>query len=236
MAEAEDHHWWFAGRRAIIRSLIETRIDRRDGMRILEAGCGTGGNLSLLREYGELTAFEYDADAREYARASSGMDVTHGALPDGIGHIAGTFDLIALFDVLEHIEQDREAARALASKLAKGGAMLVTVPALQFLWSDHDRLHHHHRRYSRRQLVDTLEAGGLRVEYVSYFNSLLLPVAILQRLASRFSGGASDPNALPPASLNRLLTSIFTSERQVLKRGTLPIGLSLCAICRKSDI
>lgn len=233
MADVETKHWWFVGRRAIIRSLIEKRVGSRNGLRILEAGCGTGGNLSMLREYGELTAFEYDADARERARSVSGIDVSPGALPDGIGHIEGPFDLIALFDVLEHVEQDREAVQVLAARLSGGGAMIVTVPALQFLWSKHDAVHHHHRRYSRAQLAKLLEASGLRIEYISYFNSLLFPLALIQRLAGRFAGARTqDPNQMPPAPLNRLLAKVFGAERAVLSRWKFPIGLSLCAIAR----
>jgi SAM-dependent methyltransferase len=236
MAATENEHWWFVGRREIIRSLIETRIGVRGGLRILEAGCGTGGNLALLREYGDLAAFEYDDNARAHARLVSGIDVMPGALPDGIDHITGPFDLIALLDVLEHVEQDRAAVRALAGRLSAGGAMIVTVPALQFLWSEHDTMHHHHRRYSRSLLVETLQAGGLKVEYVSYFNSFLFPAALVQRLVSRIAGDiAGDPNAMPPAPLNRVLAKVFACERAVLKRMRLPVGLSLCAICRAAD-
>ena len=233
MAATESRHWWFVGRRAIIRSLIETHVGQREALHILEAGCGTGGNLALLGQFGQVAAFEHDDAARQHARAATGVDVVPGSLPDGIDHIVGPFDVIGLFDVLEHVEQDRAAIRALAARLAGDGTLIATVPALPFLSSDHDRLHHHHRRYTRQQFAEVLEAGGFRVDYISYFNSLLFPAALLQRLASRIvSSTAGDGSAVPPAPLNWLLTRIFAAERWLLRWGRLPIGLSLCAVCR----
>lgn len=231
MAEIEGSHWWFVGRRAIIRSLIEHRVAPRKPARVLEAGCGTGGNLALLGDFGAVEAIEYDEAAREIARAKSGLDVKAGSLPDGIDHIDGAFDLVALFDVLEHLEKDEESLRSLAARLAPGGKLVLTVPALQFLWSSHDKRHHHHRRYSRASLSEALTRAGLRVEYMSYFNSFLFPAAMAQRLLSRFSKGDPALNAMPPKPVNALLTRIFASERALLRYMRLPIGLSLCAVC-----
>lgn len=231
MAESEGTHWWFVGRRAIIRSLLAHRVRPRAGSRILEAGCGTGGNLELLGEFGSVEAIEYDDDAREIARRKSGIDVKPGRLPDGIGHVEGPFDLIALFDVLEHLDEDTESLRSLSALLAPAGKLMLTVPALQFLWSSHDEVHHHHRRYSRGSLKQVLEGAGLKVEYASYFNSFLLPAAIAQRLVSRFSRQKPELDALPAQPVNALLTRILASERAVLNRARLPVGLSLCAIC-----
>jgi SAM-dependent methyltransferase len=231
MAEIEGRHWWFVGRRAIIRSIIEKRIRPGRNARVLEAGCGTGGNLAMLGDYGSLAALEYDDDARAIARERTGVDVQPGRLPDGIDHIDGPFQMITLFDVLEHLDEDEESLRSLSKLLAADGKIILTVPALQFLWSDHDVVHHHHRRYSSARLRDVLERAGLQVEYISYFNSLLLPAAILQRLASRFSKKQAAIDDVPPTAVNSLLTKIFAAERSLLSWFRLPIGLSLCAVC-----
>ena len=235
MAETEDRHWWFIGRRAIIRSLIRSIVKEPGRPRILEAGCGTGGNLAMLQDFGELTAFELDDSARSHAAAVSQLKIHPGSLPDGIDHIAGPFELICLFDVLEHVESDVAALRVLVSKLAPGGAILLTVPALQFLWSDHDELHHHKRRYSKSSLIESLRGAGLSVEYVSYFNTILFPLALMQRLASRIAGhDLGDSAAVPPAGVNRLLAGIFAVEAVLLRHVRMPIGLSLCAIAKRT--
>lgn len=233
MSAAEGEHWWFAGRREIIRQLIADRVPISRNLRILEAGCGTGGNLGMLREFGNVTAFEYDDEARSVSSSASGIDVQPGMLPDGIKHIEGPFDVIALLDVLEHVEDDEGSLRTLSTKLAPKGFLIITVPALQMLWSDHDEIHHHHRRYSRGRLEKVIRAASLEIEFVSYFNTLLFPLALLQRLASRFIGRqVANQNATPPKPVNSILARVFASERRLLKCARLPVGLSLCAICR----
>nr|WP_247710508.1 class I SAM-dependent methyltransferase [Qipengyuania huizhouensis] len=231
MAEIEGSHWWFVGRRAILEALIKHRIRPDRSSRILEAGCGTGGNLALLRQFGTVEAFEFDAQAREIASRKSCIDVQAGSLPDGIEHLSGPYQLIALFDVLEHLDRDEDSLRSLRRLLAKDGKLILTVPALQFLWSQHDVLHHHRRRYSGRRLQDVLERAELQVNYMSYFNSLLLPAAVVQRLASRFGKSEVSLDGVPPKIANTILGRIFAVERRILRHARLPIGLSLCAIC-----
>lgn len=232
MARTEGEHWWFVGRRAIIRSLIESRVRPPRNASILEAGCGTGGNLNLLAAFGKVEAFEYDEAARAIAGARSGVEVREGRLPGGIEHIGDGYDMIALFDVLEHLEDDSESLRDLAGRLAPGGRIILTVPAMEWLWSQHDVVHHHQRRYSRRSLSNTIAEAGLESDYMSHFNTLLLPAAIAQRFAARFSKGEPELDAIPPRPLNRALASIFAAERKLLEAVRLPVGLSLCAICR----
>lgn len=231
MAKVEEEHWWFVGRRAIIRSLIEGRIRPDQGSRILEAGCGTGGNLELLASFGSLQAFEHDQQVRNIAKNKTGFDVKAGSLPNGIGEIEGPFDLIALFDVLEHIEDDEASLRNLSTLMAPNGKLMLTVPALQFLWSSHDEINHHHRRYSRARLHRALKQADLHVEYITYFNSLLLPVAVLDRLFSRFFMRNPKGDEVPNKFLNFVFAKVFASESILLQNFRLPIGLSLCAIC-----
>ena len=231
MAQIEGAHWWFKGRRTILESIIKHRVCPSEDARILEAGCGTGGNLQMLGTFGRVDAFEYDEDARRVARERSGRAIMAGSLPDGLGHIQGNFDLIALFDVLEHLDKDTESLQALAARLAPQGRIILSVPALPYLWSNHDEVHHHHRRYSKASLNRVLTQAGLNVEYISYFNMWLLPAAIVQRFLSRFSKSEPRLDGVPMKPLNALLTRVFESERVLLQKSTLPIGLSLCAIC-----
>lgn len=230
MSVQENAHWWFVARRAILDRLIRARIPLGADARILEAGCGTGGNLSMLATHGHVDALEYDAQAREFADARGIARIEPGMLPDRIGFGAERYDLIALLDVLEHVDQDRESLTALRSRLTSGGRILLTVPAVPWLWSDHDVLHHHKRRYTLRGLKRVAQEAGLTVETVGYFNSLLFPLAVATRTAHRVLGckGASDAQPSPP--VNAILQRIFGWEQHLLGRMRFPIGLSLYAI------
>jgi len=232
MAAEEDKHWWFVGRRAIVRALIEQRvpISHVDHPKVLEVGCGSGGNLAMLSAFGMLDALEYNDAARTLAQKRSSIEVKPCALPDDLSHARGPYDLIALLDVLEHVEEDVESVKALSGILSSDGRLIVTVPALPFLWSRHDELHHHKRRYSKANLRSVLVMAGLEVEYISYFNMLLLPLAIIHRLTSRFRH--EDALATPSGIINALFSRVFGMERFMMRHVSLPIGLSLCAICR----
>ncbi len=230
MSAQEGSHWWFVARRAILDRLIRTAIHLPADARILEAGCGTGGNLALLASHGKVDALERDTDARAHASALGLARVEGGSLPDAIGFEDERYDLIALLDVLEHVEEDGATLAALRARLARGGRILLTVPAMPWLWSEHDVLHHHKRRYTRHGLRRVAEAAGLKVEALGYFNSLLFPLAVgsrtLHRLLRRKGGLDRQPHPLVNGALRR----IFAWERHLLPRVRLPAGLSLYAI------
>ncbi|MBW5447522.1 methyltransferase domain-containing protein [Cohnella sp. CFH 77786] len=238
MDRLEQEHWWFAGRRNIIESLLHTRLTPLDSdSRILDAGCGTGGNLGLLSRLGcEVSGLEMDRGAAEIARWKSGKSVYVGSLPDGVPFADESFDLIVLLDVLEHIDDDVGALRTLASKLKPGGSLLITVPAFSFLWSRHDESHHHKRRYRLRELTDKMRQCRLRPIHASYFNTWLFPVIALVRILQRRLGPTtkSDDLTLPSPVLNKLLAGILSSERHLLKFAKLPFGVSIAAIGRKT--
>jgi SAM-dependent methyltransferase len=230
MSAQEQDHWWFVARRAIIDSLVRNYVPLPTGAHILEAGCGTGGNLSLLAQYGALDAMEYDADARARATARGLCRVEAGALPDAIGFGDRRYDLIALLDVLEHIDEDEASLRALGKRLAANGRLLLTVPAAPWLWSDHDVLHHHKRRYTQQGLLEVVRAAGLKVEVSGYFNSLLFPLAVAQRFAHQLLRRDTPLDARPSPLVNATLARVFAAERHLLGRIPLPMGLSLYAV------
>lgn len=234
MNELEANHWWFVARRMILASLIEGLLRRKTGAVLLEAGCGSGGNLPMLARFGRLDAFEFDAGARDHARRKSGIDVRFGALPDEIPFDPQRYDLIGLFDVLEHIEGDAEALAALADRLTDGGRLLVTVPAYQFLWSQHDVRNHHFRRYTRASLEKVVQKAGLKIVYVSYFNTFLFPLAAASRLVKNLTRSDAPDDRMPGALVNALFTRIFAFERFLLGRIRLPFGLSLVAVVQKA--
>ena len=230
MAEQDQVHWWYVARRRILADLIAREISLPDEARLLEIGCGTGHNLDMLSRFGRLDAIELDASARALASRRLGHEVADSALPELPGVPDRTYHLIALLDVLEHVDGDEAALRSIATKLAPGGSILVTVPAYQWMWSANDEAHHHKRRYSRRGLRSVAEAAGLKVDRIGYFNSLLFPLAAAVRLAGKAVGKKESDDKVPPAPLNRLFQSVFGLERHLVGRVPLPAGVSLFGI------
>lgn len=233
LRDSQDRHWWFVGRRRIVARLIERFVSLPAQARVLEAGCGYGGNLAMLGRLGDVHAFEYDDAARNHAAALSHRPVAYGKLPDDIGFANDRFDLIAMLDVLEHIDEDVGSLRTLGDRLAPGGSLLLTVPAVPWLWSDHDVLHRHKRRYTKALLMQRLHEAGFAPVRVGYFNSLLFPLVVVQRLLSRFLGGGAGDHGAPAEPLNSVLAAIFGLESKVLGWLPFPIGLSLFAVVRK---
>ena len=234
MRELEDRHWWFTGRRRIVAEVIR-RMPLPADARILDAGCGTGGNLPMLARFGELTGAEFDAEAARLARRRGVCEVVRAGLPDAMPFSPAQFDLVTLLDVLEHIDDDAASLRTLGGLLAPGGHLLLTVPAFPFLWGPHDEAHHHRRRYRAAGLRAVIEQAGLKVQWLSHYNSALFPAVAAVRLLHRLlpEGPVGDELALPPAPVNRLLEGLFAAERHLLGRVRLPVGVSLIAVARR---
>ncbi|RRJ85304.1 class I SAM-dependent methyltransferase [Aestuariirhabdus litorea] len=234
MARLESKHWWFRGRRAIVADLIR-RLGLGPELRILEVGAGTGGNSAMLKAFGSVDSVEPDARARQLAAEVHGVELLAGSLPDALPESDVPYDLIVLMDVLEHVEPHRAALSRLLERLAPGGRLLLTVPALQALWSAHDERHHHHRRYQAGELRRLLEESGFRVERVKYFNSLLLPLIALARLGSRLGLLRGADDQMPGPWLNTLLFRVFAWERHCIGRGLgFPVGVSLLALASRA--
>jgi SAM-dependent methyltransferase len=230
MAEHDQVHWWYVARRRILADLIAREAKLPEGARILEIGCGTGHNFEMLKGFGRLDALEVDGEARAFASKRLGHAVGAAPLPELAGVPDRTYHLIALLDVLEHVDGDEAALASIAKKLAPGGRILVTVPAYQWMWSAHDLAHHHKRRYSKRRLRRVAEAAGLSVRGIGYFNSLLFPLAAAVRIAGKIAGKSSSDDTLPPRPLNALFERIFGLERHMIGRVPLPAGVSLYAL------
>lgn len=233
MAETENEHWWFCGRRAIVDAILAT-LDLPSHARIVEIGAGTGGNLPMLERYGQVTAVEMSDVARQIVRERMGRDLLDGYLPDQIPLQSGSADLVCLFDVLEHVAEDEASLDAIFGMLGPGGRLLLTVPAHQWMWSAHDESLHHFRRYSRKGLRERLEAAGFVIDRLTYTNAALFPVAALARLADRLRG-SEQPSGhnTPSAPVNAAMKALFSSESLIVPRFNLPMGVSLLAVCRK---
>jgi SAM-dependent methyltransferase len=233
--DVDDHHWWYRGRRRIIRSELD-RLPLPSEADILDAGCGSGRTLEELVDYGTVSGIELSEDAAEVARGRGLGEVVVGRL-EALPWETDSFDLITCLDVIEHTPEDHPALAELLRVCRPGGFMLVTVPAYPSLWSLHDEANHHFRRYSRRSLREALVGAGWGLCRISSFNSLLLAPAAVVRLSQRRRGGTNgytNDLEVGPAWLNTALEQPLRAEASWLARGhTLPAGLSLIAVVRK---
>jgi SAM-dependent methyltransferase len=232
--QAEDRHWWYRGRRTVIeRVLTGMRLLAR--ARILDAGCGSGRNMVDLARHGTVTGVELSETSVELARARNVGEVISGSVLD-MPFPADSFDLAVSLDVIEHLEDDLGALREMRRTVTPGGSLLLTVPAYPWLWSGHDEINHHHRRYTRRSLELVAEQSGWEQVRTTYFNSLLLPAAIILRVLERLNTKTTESSLdlwVPPAPFNWLLERPLALEAAMIARGgRIPAGLSLLAVFR----
>jgi 2-polyprenyl-3-methyl-5-hydroxy-6-metoxy-1,4-benzoquinol methylase len=247
--EIEDRHWWFSGRRRIVDTLLRRFLGAhkndsapRETLRILDVGCGTGGMLPVLSRHGRVTGIDQEPLALDYCRRRGITDVHLQESYDA----PAAFDVVTLFDVLEHVDDEAGFLKKVGRWLRPGGLLLLTVPAFPMLWSAHDELNQHRRRYTRASLLPVLEAAGFQVEGASYFNMFLFPVAAAVRLLAGKPPSTNSRAGHPSASeekraldllriggSNTLLSGLFGSERHLLGRMNLPFGMSLYAAARK---
>ncbi len=234
MYRLEDRHWWFRGRRHVIRALL-LRADLPPKPRILDAGCGTGRNLVEFGMLGPTAGVDPSADAVSFCR-QRGLDNVKCADLEALPFSAGEFDLLLACDVLEHVLHDDVALKELLRVADAGATLIITVPAYQWLWTEHDVQLHHYRRYSLSTIGAIVRAAGWSIAYSTYFNSILLPVVAAARVIPRGSSrsGHTDLDRTPPG-LNGVLEQPMKLEAVLIRHGArLPAGVSLGLICRKN--
>ncbi len=240
MLDVDEHHWWYRGRRAIIRAELD-RLPLTTSAaetQVLDAGCGSGRTLDELADYGVVSGIELSPDAAAAARQRDPrFDVRIGRLEE-LPWDDSTFDLVTCLDVIEHTPDDRATLASLRRVTKPGGWLIVTVPAYQALWSRHDVANHHFRRYSRLLLRGAGMTAGWEPVRMTSFNSLLLPPAAVVRMTQRRRGLEPNGDYTPdlhigPQWLNGVLERPLQAEAAWLRRGgTLPAGLSLLAVFR----
>jgi SAM-dependent methyltransferase len=233
MYALEASHWWFWGKRLVMRRLLAERLGR-GGVRILDIGCGAGANALELSAYGEVTASDRSLDALAFVRSRGVAGVVAAEAPK-LPFRDGAFDLVTAYDVIEHVEDDRAFVAELARVLAPGGALAVHVPAWPFLWSRHDEVLEHKRRYTRRSLRELIDGSGLEIEFFGWTNfAIFAPTAVLRW--TRRLLGIADRDAdlgVVPAPLNSLLRGVYRLEAALAATTGLPIGVSLATIATR---
>jgi SAM-dependent methyltransferase len=244
LARVEDRHFWFQARNHLISRLVKKISSRMSaGYSVLEVGCGTGNVLRVLQETcrnGRVVGLELWFDGLRFARKRTNARLVQGDVRNY--PFGKQFDLIGMFDVLEHVPEELETLRALRDALAPDGKLILTVPAHQFLWSYFDEAAHHCRRYSLQELRARLVEAGFQVEFISQFMACTFPIVWLWRKVSgrRQHGKPDDARTLSAREfrvvpvMNGALTMLLRLEARWLSRGRgLPIGTSLLVIARK---
>lgn len=238
-AEIEDEHWWFRARRNIIVSLLK-RFSSEKPRHVVEIGCGTGGNLRKIHHYvDKVTGVDVSEDAVAYARDRVPGEVYAGDFRSVLKDKWQDIDVVLIADVLEHVEDASGFLDDIISSMKPGGLIIITVPAHQILWSHHDVVLGHHRRYEQAQLKALWKGRPVRQLYFSPFNFVLSPLVFMLRLLS-LSGKESQNRDLKTSDLkkhsapvNSLLYFLFNLESKWLQYFPLPWGCSYAAVIKK---
>lgn len=234
MWRTENEHWWFVARRRIVERLVQ-RYAPPPPWRICEIGCGTGGNLATWSNEHEVVGIDASEHALQFARRRLGDRVLYGRLPGPLPVENGSCQVVLSTDVFEHVEEDRDSARAALELLSPGGILVATVPAYQWLFSPRDRHHHHFRRYGKQQFAELFDVPGCKLELLRRYNSSLFPLAAAARLWSKYVPAEHEAGdvRVPPRPLNGALRELFAAERHFLPWVPPPWGLSLLAVVRR---
>jgi SAM-dependent methyltransferase len=231
----ERNHWWFTARMEILKDQVAGLIKDDRKLKILNIGVATGLTTKMLENFGDVTSLEYDKDCCEFLKKVVEIEVVNGSMTD-LPFEDNTFDLVCAFDVIEHIDEDSKAVAEARRVLKEKGSFIFTVPAYQFLWSSHDDVNHHMRRYTKAGFTKLLLDQGLKINYSTYFNSILfLPIAAFRLIANvfkKFKGKEQLPksdfeNVKSEGFVNDVLYRIFLIEKPLLNRSIkLPFGVS----------
>ncbi len=240
MAAVEASHWWYGGMRAIVRAVLDGVLEPAQAHRILDAGCGTGGNLAALARYGSVTGIDIAGVALEHARTAGAPLARASVL--ALPFADHAFDLVTSFEVLYHraVPIEGIALAEVRRVLRPGGWLVLRLPAFGWLRGRHDVAVHGRRRYTIADAGRMLAGAGLSLERWSYVNALLLPLALAQRLGERWRAApaaAQSDLTLPPQPINALLRRVLLGEAAWLARGgRFPVGVSLLCLARRGAV
>ena len=230
----EESHWWYLGMRRVVCSLLQQYLDRSRPLRILDAGCGTGGMVKQLQRFGSVVGLDLSDEALDLCRRRDLPHLTQASV-ERLPFAGESFDLLTSFDVLYHkaVVNDWLALGEFYRVLKPGGLLLLRVPAYDWLRGAHDVAVHTRHRYSHKELVRKLFAAGFRVQKLTHANTLLFPAAALKRLVEGTEHPWRLDLELPPPLINRALLGILSLESVLLRRVSFPWGLSLVALAVK---
>lgn len=245
--DLERQHWWFVAREKIISNYIKKLITSKNlsnqDLKILNVGCGPGRSSQYLSKFGHVVSIEYDKYCCEFASEKTGLEIINGSITE-LPFDDNSFDLVCAFDVIEHVEDDQLAVQEMKRVAKENGVLFITVPAFMSLWSHHDVINHHFRRYKLNQVKNLFSEGNNgKMIFSSYFNFFLFPpIYIFRRLSNLLksgknrSGSGSDFEAFKPGILNAVLQKIMFFESKFINRNiTLPFGVSILYTWKKNN-
>ncbi|MCB9897150.1 MAG: class I SAM-dependent methyltransferase [Planctomycetes bacterium] len=239
MFAVEETHWWYRGRRALVRAALDRYLPAPRPLEMLDLASATGASIRFLSDYGSVRGIDISEETirlcglRGIDRIVQG-DALHLPFADG------SFDAVLALDAFEHFEDDVAAMAEVHRVLRPGGLLVATVPAFMALWSPHDVAYHHYRRYRRPQLRERLESVGFRTERMSYSSMLLSPaVWMLRSVRRRRNEPATEATsdfAVPfPRPVEVLAAALTRFEIAVERVVDLPFGVSLYGVLRKAE-
>ncbi len=234
----EKKHWWFIGRQKIILQFLRKHVAPAP-LSILNIGAAGGASTQWLSDLGNVVSVETEPSFIAHLKAQH-IEVVNASVT-AMPFPENSFDLVCAFDVIEHVADDAAAMREMERVCKAGGVICVTVPAFKTLWSNHDVVNGHHRRYTKKSLAALVEnATQLNQTALQYFNSLLfLPILTARKLANLFRKGVPKDQSdftfyKTPGPVNRLFKTIFSAETSLLKFISFPFGVSLIAVWKKT--
>jgi SAM-dependent methyltransferase len=244
--KAEREHWFFRARNAVIMAHISDLVGNRTDLKILNIGIATGHTSELLEQYGTVKSVEYDDECYQFVKSKlPQLDLVQGSILE-LDFDQDSYDLVCAFDVIEHIEDDQTGVNEMKRVCNTDGHIVVTVPAFMSLWSHHDVINHHFKRY-RKNEVRTLINDDDQLQYLGYFNFFLfIPVWFFRKLNNilGFSKNKSDEEDTAGSDLDyfsgggflsKLFYYLLASEIPLVKkRIVLPFGVSVLASWKKT--
>ncbi len=232
-SEVESFHWWFVGRRGLLKSILSS-INVPINSLTLDIGCGAGSNLKLLLS-AEINAIGLDRSIYVLSLISKKFNVPllNGDL-NKLPIQSNSIGLIIAMDILEHLDDDAKGISELYRILSKGGMLILTVPAFKFLWGIQDEVTAHKRRYSRPEIVNKLRQEGFKIMKSSYFNFFLFfPILLARRLIQLLGSKIESENKINFPLINLFLKTIFSLEPYLLKYFSFPFGVSIYCLAKK---
>lgn len=227
------YHWWWQVRRRIVFSeLANLHFSTSTKNTLIDLGCGAGVNLSYLKKWFSIFGVEPDADLRAAAKKITNRPILSGTLPNNLPKEIPNPDVVLLLDVLEHVQEDEKSLKTIHKKLKKNGYLILNVPAMQWLWSTHDEVNEHKRRYSLQEIRTLLKKAGFEIIKLRYWGHTFVPIVWIERvLLKKNSDEYSVP--IPPTWLNKLFLQYSKLEYRLTDSLRLPFGLSIVAVVKK---